>query len=464
MATSSSATFAFTSNEAGVIFECSLDGAAFTSCTSPRSYLSLADGTHTFQVRAKDAFSVDPTPASHTWTVDTAAPNTFLTATPPATSTSPQASFSFSSDAGATFECSLDGTGFAACTSPYTSASLQDGNHTFSVRARDAAGNVDATPASFSWTVDAGPPDTTLTSKPPALTNATSATFAFTSNEAGATFECSLDGAAFTACTSPVNYSALGMGSHTFVVRAKDGSGQRDASPPTHLWSIDSTAPDTTLTSVPPVLSNTTSASFVFASSESSVTFECSLDGVAFSPCTSPSTHASLPEGAHTFQVRARDGAGNVDISPASHTWTVDTVAPAAPVLAAPARGATVTTAFPELSGTAEPGSTVSVSIDGSAVGTAQADSAGNWLLTPPAPLGEGQHGISLSAKDKAGNTSTAANSLFTVKTTGSGEPEPEQPGGCGCSSTAPLSAWPWAVLVLGLALSRRRASGGGAS
>jgi uncharacterized protein (TIGR03382 family) len=467
LVSASAASFTFSSSEAGVTFECSLDGAAFTACTSPRSYLSLAEGLHTFQVRAKDAFSVDPTPASHTWTVDTVAPSTVLTVTPPATSTSPQASFSFSSnETGSTFECSLDGTGFTACTSPYTSTSLADGSHTFSVRARDGAGNVDATPASYSWMVDAGPPDTTLTSKPPALTNATSASFTFTSNEAGATFECSLDGAAFSACVSPVTYSALGAGNHTFVVRARDSAGQRDASPPSHLWSIDATAPDTTLTSVPPVLSSSTSASFVFASPKSGVTFECSLDGVAFSACASPTAYASLPEGAHTFQVRARDGAGNVDISPASHTWTVDTTAPGVPVLVAPARGATVTTAFPEFSGTAEPGSMVSVAIDGNAVGTAQVDSAGNWLLTPPAPLGEGQHGVSLSAKDKAGNTSAATTSTFTVKTgqTGPEEPEPEQPGGCGCASTAPLSAWPWAVLVLGLVLSRRRASGGGAS
>jgi uncharacterized protein (TIGR03382 family) len=460
LVSSTNATFAFSSNEAGATFECSLDGAAFTACTSPRSHLALAEGGHTFQVRAKDAHSVDPTPASHTWTVDTVAPGTFLTSTPPAVATSPQASFSFSSDSSATFECSLDGTGFTACSSPYTSVALTDGPHTFSVRARDAAGNVDASPASFSWTVDAAAPDTTLTAKPAALTNATSATFAFTSNDSSATFECSLDGAAFTPCTSPVTYSALTAGSHIFVVRARDGSGQRDASPPSFLWAIDAVAPDTTLASGPPVLSTSSSASFAFASTESGATFECSLDGAAFMPCASPLPYASLPEGAHTFQVRARDSAGNVDVSPASHAWTVDTTAPTPPVLVEPARGATVTTAFPELSGTAEPGSTVSVSIDGNALGTVQADSAGNWLLAPPAPLAEGQHGVSLFAKDKAGNTSATATSTFTVKPAQQPEPEqpePETPASCGCSSTAPLATWPWAALVLGLALSRRR-------
>ena len=68
--TSTSATFEFTSTESGSTFACSLDGAAYQSCTSPKSYSGLSATTHTFSVRATDpADNTDPTPATRTWTV-----------------------------------------------------------------------------------------------------------------------------------------------------------------------------------------------------------------------------------------------------------------------------------------------------------------------------------------------------------------------------------------------------------
>jgi hypothetical protein len=80
---------------------------------------------------------------------------------------------------------------------------------------------------------------------------------------------------------------------------------------------------DTALVSTPPAVSVSEDATFEFTSPEAGVTFECSLDGAAFTPCTSPSTFTDLPDGEHTFRVRARDPAGNVDPTPASYTWTV---------------------------------------------------------------------------------------------------------------------------------------------
>jgi hypothetical protein len=84
------------------------------------------------------------------------------------------------------------------------------------------------------------PPDTTLTATPASSSTNTSASFSFTSTPAGATFQCALNGAAYTTCTSPAAYSGLAVGSHTFGVRAVNGVGP-DATPATFAWTITST-------------------------------------------------------------------------------------------------------------------------------------------------------------------------------------------------------------------------------
>jgi hypothetical protein len=67
-------TFGFTSSQPGSTFSCKVDSSAYGSCTSPKTTARLADGSHTFFVRAKDVNGdVDPTPASRSFTVRTAA-------------------------------------------------------------------------------------------------------------------------------------------------------------------------------------------------------------------------------------------------------------------------------------------------------------------------------------------------------------------------------------------------------
>src|SRR5262249_46755269 len=73
----------------------------------------------------------------------------------------------------------------------------------------------------------------------PATTNDNSANFSFTSTEAGSTFACSLDGSAFTACTSSQNYSSLAPGSHTFRVAATDLANNTDPTPASYMWTVD---------------------------------------------------------------------------------------------------------------------------------------------------------------------------------------------------------------------------------
>ena len=178
-------------------------------------------------------------------------------------------------------------------------------------------------------TPTAQPPDTTITSKPANPTSSTSAQFSFASTSTSATFACSLDSAAFADCVSPVSYTELSDGAHTFEVRASDQNGA-DPTPASYTWTVDTTPPagdisppETTITSGPPVTSTSASASFAFTSSEANSTFQCSLDGASRVACTSPQTYTGLSAGSHTFGVWATDAAGNTDATAATQTWSV---------------------------------------------------------------------------------------------------------------------------------------------
>src|SRR5439155_206512 len=180
---------------------------------------------------------------------------------------------------------------------------------------------------SYAWTIDLTGPVLTIdpATEPSDPTNQTSAAFAFTANKAGSTFECTLDGAGFSACGTPIAYSALSDGTHRFAVRATDPLGNTGL-PTVWEWTVDTVPPVTTITSEPAAVSASASASFAFASSEAVSSFGCSLDGGAFVACTSPQAYEGLRDGGHTFQVRATDLAGNAEATPAVYSWQVATV------------------------------------------------------------------------------------------------------------------------------------------
>jgi hypothetical protein len=85
---------------------------------------------------------------------------------------------------------------------------------------------------------DTVPPETTITAAPAASSHSGVATFSFTASEAAARFQCRLDAAAFAACTSPVGYSALASGTHSFAVRAIDAAGNVDPTPAGYSWRV----------------------------------------------------------------------------------------------------------------------------------------------------------------------------------------------------------------------------------
>jgi hypothetical protein len=143
------ATFEFTVTEGGTT-TCQLDSAAAAACTSPISYQSVADGGHAFTVRS------GASEARAEWTVDTVAPDTSFTATPAAMSGG-KAIETFglaSNETGTTFECSLNNAPLQKCTSPASAHPVRHGSNTFIARAVDAAGNVDNSVATYTWTAD----------------------------------------------------------------------------------------------------------------------------------------------------------------------------------------------------------------------------------------------------------------------------------------------------------------------
>jgi uncharacterized protein (TIGR03382 family) len=298
--------------------------------------------------------------------------------------------------------------------------------------------------------INSTPPDTSLKAESPEqVTQSTTATFSF-SSASSHSFECNLDGLAFTHCTSPLRYSLLPEGKHIFLVRARDLDGTVDPTPATHSWTVDRTKPETVIdaASTPLAFSQLTSARFSFSSEEGS-SFVCSLDGAAFTDCSNSCDYANLADGEHTFQVRATDRAGNQELTAAEYQWTVDTVPPRGAELQVPTPHQQLFTSRPVFSGTAEPGSTVRVFVDGNQVGEVQANEGGYWELTSQ-PLAWRAHTATVTATDPAGNISEPSLevSFATV-----------QHGyyGMSCAAAPSVgSSWPWALMALGL-LRRRR-------
>ena len=222
---SGSATFIFTGSDnvtapGNLTFRCQLDGGGFSACVSPRSYSGLAEGSHTFQVAAVDeAGNTDPTPAGFTWVVDLTPPDTILDSGPSTTTISTTATFTFhSTESGSTFQCNLDAGSFTPCVSGQSYTGLALGSHTFDVKATDAAGNTDPTPASSTWTIHSPntPPSITALSVTPNPANendTVTLSLSFTDPDANDTHTVTIlwgDG-------SPSGNASLGAGVTTFA-------------------------------------------------------------------------------------------------------------------------------------------------------------------------------------------------------------------------------------------------------
>ncbi len=372
-------------------FACRLDTAEFAPCTSPAQLEGYSEGQHRFEVRSTDrAGSVDSSPAAAVFTYDATAPVTTLESLADDGSADRDLRFGASEDA--SFECWRDDQPATACSSPWPLRGLADGAHRVFVRATDAAGNVEALPATASFLVDRTGPSAYFVKTPADPLLGPTAVFEFASNEPGSTFECRLDVEVFAPCASPAERTLSSTGLHTFDLRATDRYGNVGEAV-TLRWAVDLEQPQVTLTAQPPAVTRSVSASVSFQGNKQGLAFNCTLDAAPASPCTSPWTQAGLADGAHVLRVTASDAGGRTS-APAEARWTVDTQAPR--------------TTLAPIPDTGRPSRTVSFSAsEGGCTFECGTDGGPLAPCRSPATLsvtGEGSHTVSVRATDAAGN------------------------------------------------------------
>jgi hypothetical protein len=323
-------TFSFSGSDIGVgldHFECSIDGSSFSTCVTPAQYTNLSLGAHTLEVRAVDKVeNAAETPTVFLWTITTPQPQQPPQQLPPSVpqniTTSPPVGANQSIVTNETTQIPPSG----------------EAPDTKVVSAVDGSANALANDG---------------------ITTSNSITFVLSASIAGAeapdinNFECSIDGSSFSNCTSPVQYDNLSNGSHIVEIRTEDNAGNKDPSPSSFTWTVNTVQQDDNvvdnITSAAPIASdlpdtvinsttdrssnpieNETSTPSSAIRIEFSTTnvegldhFECSMDDSEFVPCTSPFIFPILPEGRHVFMVRFVDVNGNMDESPATFVWDI---------------------------------------------------------------------------------------------------------------------------------------------
>lgn len=380
---SSSATFEFSVDDDAAAVECSLDGSGFSGCGSGVSYSALADGSHTFTVRATNS-GAEVGSDSRSWSVDTTGPSLSLadvvmnvddvasavvTFTASGSDPNGPVSVTCTPTSGSTFPL---GTTPVSCTA--TDGLGNNSAGSFDVLVRDQTAPTVTTPADivvsingvtsvsvpFSVTSTAGTPScapssgssfplgsTTVTctaadpsgntgsssfaitvqdTTPPTLdlpaTQTVSVNAAPTAN-VSYTVTASDGPSSIVPSCSPASGSSFGIGTTAVTCSATDAAGNT-ASGSFNVVVQDTTAPTVSITGGPTGTVASSTATIPFEANEGS--FSCALDGGSFASCSSPATLSGLGDGSHTFQVRATDAAGNV--GNASHSWAVDVSPP----------------------------------------------------------------------------------------------------------------------------------------
>ncbi|HZI12930.1 MAG TPA: Ig-like domain-containing protein [Myxococcus sp.] len=386
----------------------------------------LGDGPHTVTATARDAQGHTATD-THSFTVDTRTAVDILVPANGAVLTNPVVTYSGTAEPGATVTVVVDGETVGTVTaeadgswSVRVTTPLADGPHTVVATARDARNHTATDTHTF--TVDATTQvDIQVPGNGTTVTNNV-VTYSGTA-EPGATVTVVVDGQTVGTVTAEADGSwtvtattPLGDGPHTVVATARDVQG--NTATDTHSFTVDTaTRVDIILPANGAVLGNPVVT--YTGTAEPGATVTVVVDGQTVGTVTAEAdgswtvdAAATLADGQHTVVATARDAEGNTATD--THLFRVDTRT--AVDIQVPGIGTTVTNPVVTYSGTAEPGATVTVVVDGQTVGTVTAEADGSWTVTATTPLGDGPHTVVATARDAQGNTAMDTHT-FTVNT-----------------------------------------------
>jgi hypothetical protein len=411
---SNSVTFEWSVTDEGTgvdTVEFKLDAEAWTTTTASGTFdrTGLAEGAHTFSIRAEDNSGNQATLPVQ-FTIDTLDPTVVIDSP---TEGEPL------DDEDVLVEYSVDGTGTAATVERSVDGgawepagmastlveSLSEGAHTVEIRATDGAGHQATDIVNF--TVDLGGIPTVTITEPEdgAVIPTDSVTVEWTIENPAGSVEVQLDGGAWAPATGDsATFSDLSDGEHTVTVRTTQG-GEDSVT-----FTVDTTPPTVSISSpVDDAVIDSSSVTVIWTSA-GAVTTERSVDGGTWQAVTGTSvTISSLADGEHTISIRVTDVAGHTASD--SVTVLVDTTAPTVDVTT-PTDGATVgvdvTVEWTASDGSGSGVETVEVSIDGGAWTVA---SGSSHAFTD---LALGQHTVDVRATDFAGNEGTGS-VTFTV-------------------------------------------------
>ena len=419
--------------DAGAMVTVSVDGTVIGIATADASgdwtltpTIPLAEGTHTLTATATDSLSQMSTDTAMV-TIDTRTSVIITTPAEGSSTSDTTPAIRGTGEPGASVAVSIDmvaiGTVTVAADGSWSidaPAPLSMGPHSVKADATDALGNTASTTNNFTVdlstmvTLDSPADGSTITTRTPAYSG---------TGEPGAMVTVSVDGTAVGTATvasdgtwTLTGSTPLGNGAHTATVTATDPAGNTASDSST--FTVDAgTFVDIASPAEGAITRDTTPS--ISGTSEPGSTVTVTIDGTAVGTVTAASdgtwsidVGTALAEGAHTIAATATDAGGETAMD--TQSFTVDSMTTVD--FRQPGDHGPIGETQPELSGTAEPGASVEITLDGAPAGTVIADAEGNWTFRPAMPLADRSHGVSVTATDPAGNTATDAGS-FTIDT-----------------------------------------------